>query len=189
MVIFVIHSKTNFSPLFFRSVESEGLDIVNVRLSAEAAESTNFDVFDSFCGRVQQVEKSKGVALVLSDETGAGGDCRDGSGAALCIAYLIRVKKMSLETALAALKAKRPQLKPSSSLTLSLHEYEQHCRKKGGGRMGVWRERVQEGSYKLLHSWLPVTIYVLILLTFVRFVTEVFVEPVSDKNDPELPCL
>ena len=63
-------------------MESEGLDIVNVRLSAEAAESTNFDVFDSFCSRVQQVEKSKGVALVLSDETGAGGDCRDGDSIA-----------------------------------------------------------------------------------------------------------
>lgn len=172
-------------------METDGIDIVNIRLSAE---ESNFDLFDKFCGKVQQVEKSKGVALVLSDESIAD---REGSGAALCIAFLIKVKRMSLETALAALKAKRPQLKPSSSLTLSLHEYEQHCRKsEGRGAVGFF-DRVQEGSYKLLQSWLPVTIYVLILLTFVRFVMEVFrSESSMDKlrggsgdDDPKLPCL
>ena len=84
-------------------------------------------MFDQFCAKVQQVEKEKGVILVLSDESVAGVD-REGSGAALCISYLIKVKGLPLETALTALKAKRPELKPSSSLTMDLHDFQLHCR-------------------------------------------------------------
>ena len=110
---------------FYRSVQSDGMSIVNIDLSSEHGE--NIQMFDQFCAKVQQVEKEKGVILVLSDESAASID-REGSGAALCISYLIKVKGLPLETALTALKAKRPELKPSSSLTMDLHDYQLHCR-------------------------------------------------------------
>ena len=81
---------------FYRSVQSDGMSIVNIDLSSEHGE--NIQLFDQFCAKVQQVEKEKGVILVLSDESVASVE-REGSGAALCISYLIKVKGLPLETA------------------------------------------------------------------------------------------
>jgi len=198
---------SNSAP-YFRSIHSDGLEIVNVMLSDNTTTNhrANFEFYDEFCAKIQEVEKAKGVALVLSDETckigglngdggsKAGGGGGDGSGAALCVAFLIKAKKMALETALSAVRDKRPELKPSSSLVLELHDYEAAFAETAGlkGRLAAGMRSL---AYRVFQNWLPITIYFLLLITLVRFVGQLLTANDSEEDadmyldDPKLPCL
>lgn len=139
---------------------------------------------------------------------------REGTATALCAAFMVKHKGLTLESALSTINSKRPEIKPSPSYCFQLQEYEQHViakRRFQNSKLGYFAEKLFEffdigflkGSgglernnnniiEKVSHNWIQLTIYFLMTLLFFRFLIQFIMLNFREEEDEDernrLPC-
>ncbi|XP_066276841.1 dual specificity protein phosphatase 14-like [Branchiostoma lanceolatum] len=93
-------------------------EVEHVRVPVNDVPHSNLSAhFDAVCDRIEDVRKQGGSTLVHC----VGGISRS---SALCLAYLMKCKNMSLEEAHSHVKARRPFIRPNIGFWRQLIEYE-----------------------------------------------------------------